>query len=768
MPDIHLLDQDTINKIAAGEVVERPSAVVKEMVENAIDAGAGMITVEIKDGGEKMIRITDNGSGISPENVKMAFMPHATSKITDARDLSDISSLGFRGEALASIDSVSRMEMLSKTRDSFIGTRYTAEGGKNQKIEEAGCPDGTTFIVRDLFFNTPARKKFLKKPQTEAGYIGSMLERIALSHPDISIHFINQSQQKLVTSGNGDLKDTIFRVFGRETAQNLIEVNNENDSIKITGYIGKPSIARGNKKSMNYFVNGRCIQSSVVQKAVTDAYEPYIMLHKFPFTCFYIDIDPSLTDVNVHPQKMEIRFSDSALVYRMVFNTVKLSLEQRELIPDVDPSEVESFPGNSSEKARAAAAKEAAKKDFKNYRTLNGVLHSESSGSYINSVSEGSGTYPGEKKGFLKNKAPEKRTSGVIFTEDSISGILGNPKDRENSTEKEIHDLFSRNSENKKTDEVFEKAAGNSENHGNDEIPKKDVAPESVYGNQDFKKIGSRESVISKCMKSSTDGENTKEGSDSFTNAESALEGTHDSPKLNLSAAENSGAYEERENEKEKADQENPPRQLDMFEDDEGRREKIQKETRIIGQVFDTYWIIQYDDAMYIVDQHAAHEKVNYERFVHKILTNAVTQQQLNPPIIVSLSLAEENVVNSHEEDFRSLGFEIEPFGGHDYAISAVPDNLPELGREDLFKEMIDSLMSDSGKAFSKEFKLRIATMACKSAIKGNMSFPREEMENLLKELMTLDNPYNCPHGRPTMVKFTKRSLEKMFKRIVD
>ncbi len=695
--DIHVLSQDTVNKIAAGEVVERPSSVVKEMVENAIDANSSMITVEIKDGGESLIRVTDNGSGISFDNVMLAFTPHATSKIIEANDLNAIKSLGFRGEALASIDSVSQMEMLSKTRDSFVGTRYSSKGGKDPVIEEAACPDGTTFIVRNLFFNTPARQKFLKKPQTEAGYISDLLERMALSHPDIGIRFINQSQTKMETVGNGSLKDAIFRVYGREVASNLLEVDYENDEIKIDGFIGKPSINRGNRKFMIYFINGRYIQSNVIQKAVQDAFAPYIMLHKFPFCVLNIEVDPTLTDVNVHPQKMEIRFQNGQEVYRAVYHAVKNSIEGVELIPKID---------------------------------INGD----------------------NKKAPTPEPKEERRLNDFGAKSESAFGVNG----RENGGK-----IGSFGGQTEKTSESIKSRSVTDNQKSFWHIEDKPSTPKM----SNFQQV----QTIASMVKEEADFGESKDKEGSFENAsegsfENASEG------LNVESSEETREMPIPERVESPSWMEIPhPQQMGLESIDETfMQEKAIKECKIIGQVFLTYWIIEYEGNMYIIDQHAAHEKVNYERFMAKITNNEVTTQEINPPVIVTLSLLEQAVLKEHMEDFNSIGFEIEEFGGNEYAITGVPDNIPEISKEELFLEMMDSLTSESGNLSSKDFKMRVATMSCKAAVKGNNKLDLLEVKKLLNELLSLENPYNCPHGRPTMIKFSQYDLDRKFKRIVD
>ena len=599
MNNIELLDKNTIDKIAAGEVVDRPSSIVKELVENAIDAKSSAITIEVKEGGISFIRITDNGCGIPKKEISKAFLRHSTSKIRKIEDLSTISSLGFRGEALSSIAAVSQVEFITKTYDELTGTRYLIDGGEEKSIEDIGAPQGTTFIIRNIFYNTPARKKFLKSPITEGSYITSLVERLALSNPNISFKYIINNQTKLYTTGNSNLKDIIYNVYGRDITSNLIEIEDETNYVKIKGYIGNPNVCRGNRNYENYFINGRYIKNTIIAKAIEDAFKPFLMQHKYPFTSILINLDGNLVDVNVHPAKMEVRFSSQNDVYDSIYTILHKALTKKESIPEISldkPSQIKP------------------------------VVNTE-----INKI---------------KNKIPEP----FEF-------------ERRNEFVKEEKKIYTNNPE------ISYK------------LPEK---TEPVYEQQKL---------------------------------------------------------------------------FDM---------NTVADIKIIGQVFDTYWIIQYTDKMFIIDQHAAHEKVLYERIVNNLKSKNFTSQIVNPPIIVSLTSAEEEIIQKFKQEFEMFGFDIENFGGKEYSIHAVPDNLYNLSAKELFIEMIDSLSGINNSINETDMILdKIATMSCKAAVKGNNKLSYQEMEALFKELITLDNPYNCPHGRPTIVSMSKYELEKKFKRVL-
>lgn len=634
MAEIHVLSQETINQIAAGEVIERPAAVVKELVENAIDAGSNSITVEIRDGGKSLIRITDNGSGIQEEDIRLAFTPHATSKITGVEDLLEVSSLGFRGEALASVAAVSQLEMVSKTRSALMGSRYVIEGGEEKQLEPVGCPEGTTFLVRNLFYNTPARLKFLKTPPTEAGYINAMLERLALSHPEISFRFIHQNQPKLHTSGNGNLKDVIYHIYGRDIAANLLEIDRKEVFCKVSGYLGKPVISRGNRNFMNYFINGRYIRSGVIQRAIEEAYAPYSMQHRYPFTVLHFRIDPQFIDVNVHPQKMEIRFTREKEIFQSIYHAVSEGLKHREYIPEI----------SLRNEVKKAVKHERGPEPFEKQRLED------------------------ERKQELKKAEPQK-----IAEQQTV--------------------------QNENT-EPMKKQVLSADSIVVDPVPKQDVFQETPsYGGKKIDKTAT-------------------------------------------------------------------PKQQSLFEEGKLAEQSV-KELRIIGQVFSTYWVLQYEDNMYLVDQHAAHEKVLYERYMKQLKEKQPMIQMLQPPVILTLSLTEQQALEANQELFQQLGYQIEPFGGREYAVSGVPAHLPTVGTEELLTEVMDTLTEYHSTKTPEILLDKIASMSCKAAVKGNHSLSPAQAEELMRELMTLDNPYHCPHGRPTMISMSKRELEKKFKRIL-
>ncbi len=591
MSVINILDDNTINKIAAGEVVERPVSVVKELVENSIDAGSTSVSIEIKGGGIDYIRITDNGSGIEKDYIKTAFLRHSTSKIKSAEDLISITSLGFRGEALSSIAAVSQIELITKPASSILGYRYCINGGREMSFEEAGASDGTTIICRNLFYNVPARRKFLKSAVTEANQISALIEKLILSHPMISFKYTVNGTVKLSSNGLGDILTNIYSVYGRDTMHCISESSYSSEGCSITCYAGKPEISRGNKNYELFFVNGRLVRSLVLSSAAEEAYRPFLMQHRFPFVILYLEIPSELLDVNIHPSKTEIKFLDENKVYSAVYDTVKDAVTKRELIPDAL---------DVPEKAESKPVHELPKPEY--------------------DIPEP----------FETRRMEEYKNTAQVQTEKIH---------REVSYEQET--LF-------------------------------------------------------------------KEG------------------------------FLDRQN---------------------------KKKHRIIGQVFDTYWIIEYEQKMYIIDQHAAHEKVLYERFVRQIKENDILSQIISPPYIVSLSFVQESVLKQHMDAFSQLGFTIEHFGGREYAISAVPTELFRMSEIDYFTNVLDSLENEKGSLM--QIKDRIATMACKAAIKGNMRISVAEADALIEELFDLDNPYNCPHGRPTVISFSEQDLEKMFKRIV-
>ena len=696
MPQIHLLSQETIDKIAAGEVIERPSSVVKELVENAIDAQATAITVEIKEGGTSLIRITDNGCGIPADQVKIAFLRHSTSKISSALDLMNVSSLGFRGEALSSISAVSRVELITKTANELCGVRYQIEGSKEIGLEEIGAPDGTTFLVKDLFYNTPARKKFLKTPQTEAAYISDVVEHLALSHPDITFKFINNNQTKLHTSGNGNRKDLIYHIFGREIASALLEVNYECEFFHVSGYIGKPVITRGNRNYENYFINGRYIKSSLLSKAIEEGYKNFLMQHQYPFTVLYFTFDQSTLDVNVHPSKMELRFDHNQEIYKQLYDVIYGALAHRNLIPDVPVEE-------QKEKREERVYKDPIPEPFEK-RRIQEIRNA------ITKDSPYELRYPERFHQQPKPQNVQTRQTGQQIKHPGVINIThGAHLVREDS--------FTSGLMPQKTENAVEQAqAPQSQEY---------AAAEQLSVLQGQEHIGQEASI----------------------------------------PAQGSG---------QQAAQKEPEAVQEQYEEitlssisPDFMTQAAKKEHRIIGQLFDTYWLIEYDEKLYIIDQHAAHEKVLYERTMARLREKDYTSQILSPPLILSLDAKEQEALERFREPIEKLGYEVEHFGGKEYMINAIPGNLFNLDMKDLFIEMLDDFSNMSGRETPELILEKVASMSCKAAVKGNNRLSMPEIQSLIDELLTLDNPYNCPHGRPTIISMTKYELEKKFKRII-
>lgn len=743
MSIINVLDKDTINKIAAGEVIEGPAAVVKELVENAIDADANSVTVEIKDGGTSLIRVTDNGKGIGSDDIKTAFLPHATSKIKTADDLTLVSSLGFRGEALASIAAVSEVEVLTKTADEISGIRYVINGGKEEANEPIGTPEGTTFVVRNLFYNTPARKKFLKTSATEGRYVGEVMEHMAVSHPEIAFKFILNGQVKLQTMGNGSLKDVLFYIYGKETTANIIPVNNPDadgelvNGLSVRGYIGKPSLTRGNKEYENYFINGRFIKNKVITRAIEDAYKSFLMQHRFPFTCLLISVDNSLVDVNVHPAKLEVRFSDTESIYRLIFHEVDNALRKKDLLPDMGVKQVPD--------------KKPLVRDFNSH---NKAERTEKSGGYI--IPDIPMPEPFEKsrqgewkkelkpvfkqESFVADKVKRDEKSPLVKSEMYAPFENDNTFDKSNFASLEIESIDKSEGGIKNTCGNFagDVSRENSvETEDNREYPTTVEQTDKTSYNKDFNTV-KEDGDTYKNMS-----ENSFQADDGMMNATGVEQAFCDKDELHCDTNKSSK------------------------EEFKGGilAKKALPDIKIIGQIFGTYWIIEYDDSVYMIDQHAAHEKVMYERFVKEISQNKATSQNLLPPVVVTLSGSQSQIVEEIEEHLHKLGFEIEPFGGNEYVIKAVPTELFGISEKDLLFDIIDQYSLEGKKTTPDTVLVKLATMACKAAIKGNMNISLIEAKALIEELMSLDNPYNCPHGRPTMIFMSKSDVEKKFKR---
>ncbi|SFG26428.1 DNA mismatch repair protein MutL [Lachnospiraceae bacterium C7] len=687
MNKIKLLSQETIDKIAAGEVVERPRSVVKELVENAIDAGASAITVEIKNGGISLVRITDNGSGIPREEIPLAFLRHSTSKIRSAEDLVSVHSLGFRGEALSSISAVARVELITKTYDSITGTRYLIEGSKEIANEEIGAPEGTTFIVKDLFFNTPARRKFLKSATTEGNYITDLMEKLAMSHPDISFKFISNNKTKLHTSGNSNIRDLVYQIYGREIASSTIEVNEETELFKIKGFLGKPVITRGNRNYENYFINSRYIKSPLLSKAIEEGYKNYLMQHQYPFTLLYFEFDGELLDVNVHPTKMELRFSNNEQIYKELYDIVYSKLSQRELIPSVPVDERDA----QRERLEERLEKEARKipEPFEINRA-NAASDLNISVNRANASSKSPNPVD-----FAKGFASEQVSQAISAISNALEKVSEEAEPRITLNLPKVSEEQQPYNLSKKDDEQKEGKPKESE-----QLQVNTNGPVSTILNEPAQKFEYKEMTLA-----------------------------------------------------------------DM--DRDFLRESNKVEHKIIGQLFKTYWLIEYKDELFIIDQHAAHEKVLYERTMKKLKDKEFTSQIVSPPIILTLDSKESEALEQCREQIEEFGYEIENFGGKEYVISAIPANLYNMNMKDLFIEMLDDFSNLSGKATPDMILEKVATMSCKAAVKGNNKLSLDEINELFDELMTLDNPYNCPHGRPTIIKMSKQEIEKKFKRII-
>ncbi|MCQ2540777.1 MAG: DNA mismatch repair endonuclease MutL [Lachnospiraceae bacterium] len=654
---INVLDENTINLIAAGEVVEKPASVVKELVENAMDSGADSITIEIKQGGIEFIRISDNGSGIARDDIPTAFLRHATSKIKDASDLILVASMGFRGEALSSISAVSKVELITKQRQDLMGSRYTIEGGKTGEVEEVGAPNGTTIIVRNLFYNTPARRKFLKSEMAEANAISDVVQHLALGRPDISFKYIVNNKVKLQTTGKADVKEIIYRIYGKEISDEVIPIEYEEGDNKVAGFIGTPAINRSNRNFETYFVNNRYIQSSTISSGIEEGYKEYLMQHKFPFCVLHIDMDFTALDVNVHPAKLEVRFNDNLHFQEFITRAIAYTLKNREMISSVSLDEKQSKSTNVS-----------------------------------------------------YEKSPE------FFEEERISETT--------------LALEEQATDNQLSEKISNDMASVAESQTDDVIDKKIPKEERFIFSVDFDDDNDQPVVVEK--KDVTIPKDVSE-------------------KVELIDVTNT-----------------KPEQLSMFTEDRVLSSEARARYKLIGHVFDAYWIMEYADSVYFIDQHAAHEKVNYERIMKRVENDEKLTQYLNPPIVVTLTGSELTVFNDNKEYFEKIGFECEEFGGSEVAITGIPSELFCNTPKEMFLDILEELGENKHNSTPKVILQRIATMACKASVKGGRKISVAEMTELIDEMLTLDNPYHCPHGRPTIFSMSKYELEKKFKRIVD
>lgn len=716
---IKVLDQNTINKIAAGEVIEKPSSVIKELVENSIDSGATAVTVEVKGGGLSFLRVTDNGAGIKKDEVKLAFLRHATSKLVTVEDLLSISSLGFRGEALASIAAVAQVEMITKTADDVTGLRYQIHGGKEISSEEIGAPGGTTIIVRNLFYNTPARKKFMKTDATETSYIYDLMCRICMSHPEISFKFIANGTDKLFTSGNGKLRDIIYHIYGRDITSNLLEINAENDYMKISGYIARPCISRGNRSFEGYYVNHRYIKSAVLTKAIEDAFRTFVMIHKFPFTEINFQVRPDLLDVNVHPTKMELKFANSQDIYSFTYNAIRETLLFKELIPDVAPGK---DPKPETFKQRDVGnAPEA----FENKRREEIVRAEER-------------TVPQSQPEQLRPAEPQSQPEQLRSAETQTSPQQLCPIEPQTSSQP-VRPVI----------EIIDETSS-SNNKGSDVIDNNKT--EKPAGNYIY---ADRNNDLERAI---VQNRNVVNESPAYTAPAPARPSVTAATQDSTVSAASDAAYIEEAGKKYV--------QQDMFQEKFLTKE-VRAKHRLIGQLFKTYWLIEYDGKFFIMDQHAAHEKVKYEELMENYKNKKIYSQYLMPPAVVTLSAAEIEFLHENMEMFEALGYQIENFGGREFKLNAVPDNLFGLDGRELFIDFIADASSSAKKVTIDTFIHKLSTMACKAAIKGNTEISFKEADALIDQLLKLENPYTCPHGRPTVISMTESEIEKKFKRIV-
>lgn len=754
---INILSDETINQIAAGEVIERPLSVVKELLENAIDAGSTAVSVEIRDGGISMIRVTDNGGGIAEEDVRNAFVRHATSKIRDARDLLSIQTLGFRGEALASIASVARVELITKTPGALMAVHYQIEGGVEKDFTQIGAPDGTTFIVRDLFKNVPARRKFLKSPQAEAARIQDILEKEALAHPEVAFRYLQDGRQLLATLGNGSLLDVIYSIYGRDVTNQLITVDRAYQrstltglpAVTVRGFIGKPVITRANRNFELYFVNERFVKNPMIMKAIEDGYRAFLMQHKFPFVVLMIDVNPEIVDVNVHPQKLEVRFSDGMLIYNSVLDAVQNALRQTELIVNTDLDNADGGRG-----AHAAT--------------------STGSGSTVPKAPTMPHVEPFEKKRveatrevFAEALRPQLHTDAAP-KEDIY--LQGQPRNGNSGSHDGLHERRSEASvaqNSTSSSELSSFRTSSNEHSSGFTLQDFDRSMETVRRENPAYMQGSADSVASTEIVNISEGQQASIGSQHSTDViSSAAESSDTSVAHDVKDATDAPAPSASPETTATAPVPQKPEQESLFSE-RFLSEQARSAHRIIGQVFETYWLVEYGDKLYIIDQHAAHEKVNFERMMKRLREKKPASQYLNPPILLTLTADEARVLEEHMSYFEQLGYVISSLGDRDYSISAIPTDLPELSKKELLLEILDELTDEAGMTTPDTIYDKIASMSCKAAVKGNNKLSLMEADALIGELLTLENPYACPHGRPTIISMSKTELEKKFKRIV-
>ena len=747
MGNIVLLDDNTINKIAAGEVIERPASVVKELMENSIDAGATVINVEIKNGGISYIRITDNGKGFAPDDMEIAFERHATSKIRKAEDLETVTSMGFRGEALASIAAISKVELVSKTAENEIGYKVEIEGGKILNKEEAGCPKGSTITIQNLFYNTPVRYKFLKKDFTEAGYIEDVVTRIALVHPEVAIRLVNTGKTIIQTPGNGDSKAVIYSIYGKDIAENILDVSYAYEDMKITGVIGKPVIARSNRSNQLFFVNKRYVKDKTLTSAAEQGYKGLITIGKYGFLVLNIEMSPSKVDVNVHPAKLEVRFEEESKVFKAVYHAIKDTLLKGDLVADTE---------RVSEETK-----------------INTIANSTAIP--VNSIPVSTKQIEATELSYNPNIADENKNQDNQEEENKTLGGLfrrfGKGKEKEEKEEvDEIQD------KSNLIAELYTNKFGVSEEKSPYELP--------ISGG-----------VVEKpsFLKNTDKTENVEDTSNKLDNMETK--------KIDIQEIQEQNKVKEQENTTNQKDNKNfdemylrtfgamPSELRKLAEEEKKKEEKITvkpeeleavenisifpkedkqqiPDYKFIGIAFSTYIILELGKELYILDQHAAHERILYEKVKKNYYSDDQKDSQLMLlPDIINLSHKEMDIAKENMEMFEKAGFTLEEFGENTIKLSGVPNICLDLDTKELFLETLDEINTVARTAKQEKEEKFIATVACKAAVKANMALTKEEVDNLMSQLLVLPNPFTCPHGRPTAIKMTKTDIEKKFSR---
>ena len=704
MGNIVLLDELTINKIAAGEVIERPASVIKEMVENSIDAGATNVTVEIKNGGISFIKVTDNGKGIAKDDLEIAFERHATSKIRSAEDLDTVTSMGFRGEALASIAAIANVEMISKTQEQEIGYKVVVEAGDVLEKEEAGCRTGTTITVKNLFFNTPVRYKFLKKDYTESGYIEDVVTRIALVNPNIAIKLINTGKTVIQTNGNGNIKDVIYSIYGKDVANGVMEVSYNYEDIKVTGVIGKPEIARSNRSNQLFFVNKRYIKDKTLTAATEQAYKGLIPIGKFGFVVLNLEINPASVDVNVHPAKLEVRFQEESKVFQSIYHAIKDTLLKGELIANS---------GDEQKQGELFAFRKQNEKQIEKYTNEESKIKTNIIEDIYNQKNE----HTQEIKTINPTNEMEKVDSSNVLEklnqikEKIVQEMNGQVQEKDTENKEGIAEISS-NLELKEPEVKYEL-----EEKGIEDIQEKEKNENEP---KDFNQMYTETFGISPIQEK----QEKKEETDAI-----------DIVKDNVS----------------------------MFENVEELKKPVYK---FIGIVFKTYIILEIGKEMYILDQHAAHERIMYERVKRNYYSDEQKDSQmLLLPDIITLTHKEMDIANENMQLFEKAGFTLEEFGDNTIKLTGVPTVCVDLDTKELFLETLDEINTVARTAKQEKEEKFIATVACKAAVKANMALTVEEVEKLMDQLFELPNPFTCPHGRPTVIKMTKYDIERKFAR---